>query len=302
MLDDRLYFVGELIDGHNLRYVLRQRGVLRPEEVAQIGAAVADALGAAHALGIVHRDVKPHNIMMTTDGAPKLLDFGIARGIGIDMNQSITASGMMVGTPEYMSPEQFEGKRVDGKSDIYSLGVVLYELLTGAPPFAGDTPVTLGMKHRSDLPPAIRSVRPSVPAWLERVVLRCLEKEPTNRFITAAELADELLKPRRGERKVQTLPTGDQIVEDDSESERWALVISSADERKNWAHAMALRFGDRYYRLDEIANLRGRWFYRFSNWPSEQIFRKVIDYEEDAAARLAHASSLGGKLKKWLRK
>src|SRR6185503_17243172 len=136
-----------------------------PNEVAQIGVTLAGALAIAHAQGVVHRDVKPHNVMLSADGRITLLDFGVARGAGIDMN-TITATGVMVGTPEYMSPEQFQGLRVDPRSDIYSLGVVLYELLAGALPFHGDTPVALGIRHQTELPPPIRPQRPNVPAWL----------------------------------------------------------------------------------------------------------------------------------------
>jgi serine/threonine-protein kinase len=144
----RMFFTAEMIQGENLRRVLYERGVLPPHEVAQIGATLASALAIAHAQGVVHRDVKPHNVMLSANGRITLLDFGIARGAGIDMN-TITATGVMVGTPEYMSPEQFQGLRVDARSDIYSLGVVLYELLAGALPFRGDTPVALGIRHQT---------------------------------------------------------------------------------------------------------------------------------------------------------
>ncbi len=156
VVDERMYFTAERIEGEDLRTILRRRGVFPPDEVARIGARVAEALGAAHAIGIVHRDVKPHNVMIRSDGRITLLDFGVARGAGIDMH-TVTATGVIVGTPEYMPPEQFQGYRVDARSDVYSLGIVLYELLCGAVPFRADTPVALGMQHTAVMPPPIRT-------------------------------------------------------------------------------------------------------------------------------------------------
>jgi serine/threonine protein kinase len=295
--DEKMYFAAELIDGHDLRALLRERAVLAPAEVARMGAAVAEALAAAHALGIIHRDVKPHNIMIRTDGRITLLDFGVARGAGIDMN-TITATGMIVGTPEYMPPEQFAGQRVDARSDIYSLGVVLYELLSGSVPFKADTPIALGIHHRQTLPAPIRTQRPNVPAWLERIVMKCLEKDPSQRFLQASELATELHRPRTGERRMRTLSSGDQVIEDDSDTEQWALTLMTGDERKNWTVDMALQFDGRFYRLADVRTNGQKWFYRFSYWPDERILRKVVDYDTDTAERAPRG--IRGKLKGWL--
>jgi serine/threonine protein kinase len=296
---EKMYFAGDFVEGENLRRVQRKRGVLTVEEARRIGMTVASALAAAHALGVVHRDVKPHNIMLTPENATRLLDFGIARGIGIEM-KAITSTGMIVGTPEYMSPEQFQGDRVDARSDIYSLGVVLYELLAGAPPFTSDSAVALGMKHQNELPPPIRSHRAGVPAWLERAVYRCLAKDPRERFFTADELVEELSRSRGGEKRTRLLPTGDHVVEDDSESEHYALVISSAKQRANWSLGMAMHFEQRYYQLDDIRKANDRWLYLFSYWPEERIFRKVIDYDAEAAAPAD--SGLSSKLRGWFKK
>lgn len=284
VVGDRMYFTAELIDGEDLRTILRQRGVFPPDEVARIGARVAEALGAAHRIGIVHRDVKPHNVMIRRDGRVTLLDFGVARGAGIDMN-TVTATGVIVGTPEYMPPEQFQGYRVDARSDIYSLGIVLYELLCGAVPFRADTPVALGMQHTGMPPAPIRTQRQNVPAWLERIVFKCLEKDPSLRFLDGTEAAAELDKPRTGERRMRTLPTGDQVIEDDSDTNDWALTLVTSDERKNWTLDMALQFDGRFYKLADVRSTGPKWFYRFHWWPDEQILRKVIDYEQDAAER-----------------
>ena len=299
VVGDRMYFVAELIDGKDLRTVLHERGVMTSEEAARIGAAVATALGAAHSTGIVHRDVKPHNIMFRNSGDVTLLDFGVARGAGIDMN-TITATGVIVGTPDYMAPEQFQGQRVDARSDVYSLGIVLYELLAGDVPFRADTPVALGMQHQYTLPAPIRTQRPNVPAWLERVVLKCLEKNPADRYLSAMEVAAELQRPRTaGERRARTLATGDQVIEDDSESTPWALTLVTAEERTTWSVEMALQFEGRLYRLEDIRSAGPRWFYRFSHWPDEQILRKIVDYEQDAAER-TQSRGLRAKLKGWL--
>ncbi|HYI08343.1 MAG TPA: serine/threonine-protein kinase [Thermoanaerobaculia bacterium] len=294
--DDRMYFAAELIEGEDLRTVLRRRGVLSPADTARVGARIAEALGAAHAIGIVHRDVKPHNVMVRTDGRITLLDFGVARGVGIDM-QTITSTGVIVGTPDYMAPEQFQGQRLDARGDIYSLGIVLYELVCGAVPFRGDTPVGLGMQHQQVLPPPIRTQRPNVPAWLERIILKCLEKDPAQRFQTAGDLAAELSRPHAGEKKTRVLPTGDQVIEDDSESDPWALTLVTADEQKHWTVDMALQFDGRFYKLADVRSTGQRWFYRFSYWPDEQILRKVVDYEQDSTER---KKGLRGKLKDWL--
>ena len=299
VVDDRMYFTAELIDGDDLRAVLRNRTVFAPEEVARIGARVAEALGVAHAMGIVHRDVKPHNIMIRADGRLTLLDFGVARGAGIDMH-TITSTGVIAGTPEYMPPEQFAGQRVDARSDVYSLGVVLYELLCGAVPFKADTPVALGIHHQQTLPAPIRTQRPNVPAWLERIVLRCLEKDPSQRFLNATELAAELSRTRAGERRTRTLASGDQVIEDDSETDAFALTLMTDDERANWSLDMALQFDGRFYRLLDVRTDGQKWFYRFSHWPDEQILRKVVDYETDVAER-TQGRGLRDKLKGWLR-
>lgn len=171
------------------------------------------------------RDVKPNNVMIGRDGSVRLLDFGLARGAGIDI-ATLTRTGTVLGTPGYMSPEQFDAHGVDERSDIYSLGVVLFEVLTGRLPFVGQTPIAVALAHKAEPPPLPRSLRPSVPAWLERVVLRCLEKDPVRRFATAGELAEELRRPREGASKqVRTLPGGDGVVLDRGETTDWALVL-----------------------------------------------------------------------------
>jgi serine/threonine protein kinase len=297
---EALFFVTELVDGVDLKTEILRRGPWPVAEATPLAATVADALAAAHAVGIVHRDVKPNNIMIDRDGSVRLLDFGLARGVGIDM-ATLTRTGTIVGTPGYMSPEQFEGQGVDERSDLYSLGVVLFELLTARLPFTGQTPLAVALKHKTEAPPAPRALRRDLPAWLERVVLTCLEKEPARRFASAAELAAELRLPRSGRVERHRLPSGDLVIEDASGTTDWALVLASTAEKQGWTTGMALCFGGRHHKLVEIlppGEESPRWTYRFGFWPEGEVFRRLLDYEEDCAARAAAGQP--STLQRWL--
>ncbi len=299
-----LYFVTELVDGEDLKMAIRRRGAWPPAEAAELGATLAEALAAAHAQGVVHRDVKPNNVMIARDGSVRLLDFGLARGAGIDVT-TLTRTGTILGTPGYMSPEQFDATGVDERSDLYSLGVVLYETLTGRLPFRGRTPIAIALAHKTEPPPLPRALAPGIPAWLERAVLRCLEKDPARRYASASELAAELRRPHEGRApRVRALPTGDGVVLDPGETTDWALVLTSAHEKTGWSEGMALRFEDRYYRMVDAhapASSGAPWTYRFVAWPEGEVFRRLVDYDQDAAAREeAEAKRLSGRLSRWL--
>jgi len=181
-----VYIAMEYIEGRNLKEILADGGRMAPAEAARITATVAQGLDYAHRMGVVHRDVKQANIMLTADGTAKITDFGVARLESSDL----TVEGQFIGTPNYMSPEQITAKPVDGRSDLFSLGVVLYELLTGQRPFAGSTMHEVTMKIVRESPPIPSTVRPGLPAAFNPVVLRCLEKDPDKRFQSASELAE----------------------------------------------------------------------------------------------------------------
>ncbi|MCU1498826.1 MAG: serine/threonine protein kinase, partial [Acidimicrobiales bacterium] len=182
--------VMELVTGTTMRADLDQHGPLQLTAVLAIGTQVADALGAAHASGLVHRDVKPANILLSADGRVLVADFGIAKAAeGADL----TSDGSMVGTAKYLAPEQVEGGPIDGRTDLYALGVVLYEALTGQAPFVADTDTgtALARLHRDPVPP--RELRPQIPLAVERVVTRAMARRPGDRFADAAAFRQALL-------------------------------------------------------------------------------------------------------------
>ncbi|MGA2930913.1 MAG: Stk1 family PASTA domain-containing Ser/Thr kinase [Acidimicrobiales bacterium] len=191
--DDGSYFiVMEYIEGSPLSAVLRDPQPMPPRQIATIGAGVAAALAFAHRHGVVHRDVKPGNVLITPEGDVKVTDFGIARAVNTE--ESLTQTGAVMGTAAYFSPEQAEGKGVDSRSDIYSLGVVLYEMSVGKPPFTGDSPVAVASKHVRDTPVLPRAANPAVPAALEAVIMKAMAKNPDDRYRSAEELRADLLR------------------------------------------------------------------------------------------------------------
>ncbi|MBI2843989.1 MAG: protein kinase [Armatimonadetes bacterium] len=186
---DRFYIAMEFLEGQTLRDVLQVRGALPVQEAVQITLQLSEALAYAHKHNVVHRDVKPENVQILPGGYVKLTDFGIAR---IMSEPSITANGQVFGTPSYMSPEQVSGKQIDGRSDVFSLGVMLYEMLSGQKPFTGDTIVTITYNIMNAEPPA----PPGVPPYLVAVVQRAMAKDPNMRFSTVEQMAEELRSER----------------------------------------------------------------------------------------------------------
>ena len=191
------YIVMEFVEGRSLRDIIRTEGPLPAAAAARIAGELADALAFAHRNGVVHRDVKPGNVLITASGQVKLTDFGIAAN-QFDANQGLTQTGSVMGTATYFSPEQAQGHPVDGRSDVYSLGVVLYEMLAGVPPFTGESPVAVAMKHVREVPPPMRTRVPDVPAQLESIVNAALTKDIEMRYQSADEMRVDLVDYERG--------------------------------------------------------------------------------------------------------
>jgi len=184
----------EYIEGEDLKSFMRSKGT-SIEEAISIAKQVSEGLAEAHELGVIHRDLKPQNIMIDKKGRVRIMDFGIARSIEAP---GLTSSGMMIGTPDYISPEQAEGEEADQRSDIYSLGSILYEMVTGSVPFKGDTALSVALKHKTKIPPDPRKLNPEVPKELSRLILVCMEKDRERRYQTAEDLLADLRNIEEG--------------------------------------------------------------------------------------------------------
>jgi len=200
------YIVMELVVGHTLRDLLREGRKILPERALEMEIGVLDALQYSHDAGIIHRDIKPANVMLTSTGQVKVMDFGIARAVA-DTSASMTQTAAVIGTAQYLSPEQARGETVDNRSDVYAAGCLLYELLVGEPPFKGDSPVSVAYQHVRELP-----VRPSlldsvITSEMDAITLKALEKDPQNRYQSAKEMRDDITRLLAGVSPTALLPT-----------------------------------------------------------------------------------------------
>ncbi len=199
------YIVMELVEGRTLRDILRDGRPILPRRALEFTQGVLEALAYSHKAGIVHRDIKPANVMITNTGIVKVMDFGIARAVS-DTSSTMTQTAAVIGTAQYFSPEQARGETVDNRSDIYSAGCLLYELLVGRPPFQGDSPVSVAYQHVREVPVPPSQLDAEVTAPMDAVVLKALAKDPDDRYQTATEMRDDIHRILGGERVVATLP------------------------------------------------------------------------------------------------
>ena len=199
------YIVMELVIGHTLREILHDGRKLQPVRALEITQSVLEALDYSHRHGIIHRDIKPANVMLTAAGQIKVMDFGIARAVS-DTAASMTQTASVIGTPQYLSPEQIRGEQVDRRSDIYATGCLLYELLTGRPPFEGDSPVALAYQHVRSNPVPPSEIDPLVSTQMDAITLKALAKSPADRFQTAHEMADDIGRLLSGQRVQAQIP------------------------------------------------------------------------------------------------
>lgn len=193
------FIVMEYIDGRSLAEILHTEGPLHPQRAAEVASDIAAALGFAHRNGVVHRDVKPGNVLISPTGQVKVADFGIARALGADPESNLTQAGSVMGTATYFAPEQAQGLKLDPRSDLYSLGVVLYEMVAGRPPFSGESPVAIAYKHVQEQPAPPTQVNANVPPDLEAIILKLLAKNPAARYASADDLRADLRRFREGQ-------------------------------------------------------------------------------------------------------
>jgi len=257
----------EYVPGEDLKSMIRMSGQLSTGTAIKIAKQICDGLSEAHRLGIVHRDLKPSNVMIDKEGNARIMDFGIARSIRA---KSITGEGMMIGTPEYMSPEQVEGEEVDQRSDIYSLGVILYEMATGRVPFGGDTPLSIAVKHKTAVPLDPRRLNHQIPEDFSKVILRCMEKSRDKRYQSAQELLSELNKLEEEkqeqkksaetpwERSIAVLPFADLSAERDQEyfcdgiAEELINALTKIERLKVASGSSAFQFKGKGHDIQEI--------------------------------------------------
>jgi serine/threonine protein kinase/tetratricopeptide (TPR) repeat protein len=219
-----VYFITmEYVPGEDLKSFIRRSGQMAVGTTLRIAKQVCEGLTEAHKLGVVHRDLKPQNVMIDTHGNARIMDFGIARSLEA---KGITGAGVMIGTPEYMSPEQVEWKEVDQRTDIYSLGIILFEMLTGQVPFRGDTALSIAVQHKTESPSDPKTFNPQIPENLSRIVLKCLEKDKASRYQNIERLYSGLIEIEEGMPSTVKGPTPKEFKTPTTFKERWKNSIA----------------------------------------------------------------------------
>ena len=229
--EDAPYITMEYVSGEDLKSTLRRVGHLSTGKAVYIAKQVLEGLTEAHKLGVVHRDLKPQNIMIDKKGHAHIMDFGISRSL---KTKGVTTTGMMIGTPDYMSPEQVDGLEVDPRSDIYAMGVILYEMLIGDVPFEGKTPISIALKHKTEIPREPKEFNPQIPDELNQLVMKCLEKKREKRHQNTAEILNELAGIEKD------IPTKEMILEKKT-SFLWAFLRKLKE--KKILHTVAVFIG-----------------------------------------------------------
>ncbi len=232
------YIVMEYVEGRTLRDILQGEGRLLPQRALEVVADVCAALDVAHAAGIVHRDIKPGNVMLTPRGEVKVMDFGIARAVS-DTSSTTTQTAAVMGTAAYLSPEQARGETVDLRSDIYSTGCMLYELVTGAPPFTGDSPVAVAYQHVREEPTPPSAYDDTLPPSIDAVVLKAMAKRPDLRYQSADEMREDLLRAAAGQ-PVLAVPV---VAEPEPEMAQTSVTTLRAPERRRRGRPLLVVFG-----------------------------------------------------------
>ena len=195
----------ELVEGQTLRELLRDGRKILPERALELTLGVLDALSYSHKAGIVHRDIKPANVMLTRNGSVKVMDFGIARAVA-DTSATMTQTAAVIGTAQYLSPEQARGETVDARSDLYSTGCLLYELLVGRPPFVGESPVSVAYQHVREEPVPPSQLDPMITPEIDAIVLKALAKDPDDRYQSAREMKADIARVLAGEQSTAMVP------------------------------------------------------------------------------------------------
>ncbi|MFF4550799.1 Stk1 family PASTA domain-containing Ser/Thr kinase [Streptomyces sp. NPDC001435] len=276
------YIVMEYVQGRSLRELIRERaadpagGAIPLDRALAVTSAVLDALECSHRQGLIHRDIKPANVMTTGDGAVKVMDFGIARALQSDAT-AMTRTGTVLGTPQYLSPEQAQGKPADARSDLYSVGCMLFELVTGTLPFDGESTMSVLYQHVQQPPPVPSSINPSLSPAVDAVVARALSKDPAGRYPSARAMADDIRQVAAGEAPTHALRSSPSVAAEDITVDAGAaeaFVVSAGAADADGADAMAATF--RYVASRQQAQRRTLRNARIVAWTSVPVFALVV--------------------------